>query len=438
MPNLFTLVLQIIVILVAARLTGIVFQRIHQPRVMGEMVAGILLGPSFLGWVAPGLSSALFPVASLGYLNAISQIGLVLFMFLVGLSLNTDELHEQGHAAVLTSHVSIITPFVMAAFLAVFLYPRLSDDSVTFIQFALFMGSAMSITAFPVLARILKEQNLIHSKIGTLAIACAAVDDVTGWCILAYIVVLIRAGHGAVPVWLTVAGSAAFVLIMMFGARRLLKRFAKKFHDRGELTDDVVAIMILLMMASALTTEWLGIHLLFGSFLMGAIMPKDPQFVRSLMNKFESVTVVLLLPLFFAFTGLRTSVRLVQGAEMWFYCFVIIAVAIAGKLGGSMAAARFAGMPWRSAAAVGLLMNTRGLMELVILNIGLDIKVISPALFSMMVLMALVTTFMTTPLLEWVYPAAPMIRDKVEMVTESSNTQTPSTSTEPRASASGV
>jgi Kef-type K+ transport system membrane component KefB len=326
----------------------------------------------------------------------------------------------------------------MAAFLAVFLYPRLSDDSVTFIQFALFMGSAMSITAFPVLARILKEQNLIHSKIGTLAIACAAVDDVTGWCILAYIVVLIRAGHGAVPVWLTVAGSAAFVLIMMFGARRLLNRFAKKFHDRGELTDDVVAIMILLMMASALTTEWLGIHLLFGSFLMGAIMPKDPQFVRSLMNKFESVTVVLLLPLFFAFTGLRTSVRLVQGAEMWFYCFVIIAVAIAGKLGGSMAAARFAGMPWRSAAAVGLLMNTRGLMELVILNIGLDIKVISPALFSMMVLMALVTTFMTTPLLEWVYPAAPMIRDKVEMVTESSNTQTPSTSTEPRASASGV
>ncbi len=262
----------------------------------------------------------------------------------------------------------------------------------------------MSITAFPVLARILSERGLVRSRMGTLAIACAAVDDITGWCILAYIVVLVRVAHATRPAWITVAGSLAYVLVMVFGVRRFLPWFEQAFRKRGRLSDNVVAVVVVLVLASALATEWLGIHLLFGAFLMGAIMPKTPQFTRYLLHKFESVTVVLLLPLFFAYTGLRTRIGISGGHGIWFYSALVIVVAIAGKLGGSMLAARLAGTHWRDAAALGVLMNTRGLMELVILNIGLDIGVISPAMFSIMVLMALVTTFMTTPLLEWVYP----------------------------------
>ena len=405
MLNLFQLVLQIAVILVAARVVGFLFQKINQPQVMGEMVAGILLGPSLLGWLAPDVSAALFPPASLAYLNALSQVGLVVFMFVVGLALNPTELHGYGHAAVLTSHMSIVAPFCLGGLTALYLYPRLSDDGVTFTGFALFMGAAMSITAFPVLARILTERGLVRSRMGTMAIACAAVDDVTGWCILAYIVVLVRVTHASRSAWVTIAGSIVYVLVMLFVVRRLLPAFERAFRKRGELTDNLVAVIVVLVLISALATEWLGIHLLFGAFLMGAIMPKTPDFVSYLLHKFESVTVVLLLPLFFAFTGLRTRIGVGGGSAIWLYSALVIVVAITGKLGGSMFAARLAGMPWREAASLGILMNTRGLMELVILNIGLDIGVISPAMFSIMVLMALVTTFMTSPLLEWVYPA---------------------------------
>jgi len=368
------------------------------------MFAGILLGPSLLGWIAPGLSAYLFPPASLGFLNALSQIGVIIFMFLVGLGINPKELKSHGHAAVLTSHVSITAPFVLATVLSLYLYPKLSDDSVSFTSFALFMGAAMSITAFPVLARILTERDLLGSRLGTIAIACAAVDDVTGWCILAYIVVLIRSAHNTTSIWVTVGGILGFALIMIYGVRRLLRRYQTIYRERGQISENLMALMLLLVLASALCTEWLGIHLLFGSFLMGAIMPKEQKFVRYVLDRFETVTVTLLLPLFFAFTGLRTNIGLVRGQEMWMYCGLIILVATAGKLGGSMVASWLSGMPAREAAGLGTLMNTRGLMELVILNIGLDIKVISPALFSMMVLMALFTTFMTTPVLELICP----------------------------------
>jgi len=404
MPNLFTLVLQIAVILAVCRLMGSLFRLIHQPRVVGEMFAGIMLGPSLLGWIAPGFSAYLFPPSSLGFLNALSQVGVVIFMFLVGLGINPKELKHQGHAAVLTSHVSITAPFVLASFLALYLYPKVSDDSVAFTSFALFMGAAMSITAFPVLARILTERDLLGSRLGTVAIACAAVDDVTGWCILAYIVVLIRSAHTTNSIGMTVGGLIAFALIMIYGVRRLLQRFETIHRERGALSENLLAFMLLLVLSSALCTEWLGLHLLFGAFLMGAIMPKEPKFVRYVLDRFETVTVTLLLPLFFAFTGLRTNIGLVSGQEMWMYCALIILVATTGKLGGSALASWLSGMPLREAAGLGTLMNTRGLMELVILNIGLDIKVISPALFSMMVLMALVTTFMTTPVLELICP----------------------------------
>ncbi|HEV2468688.1 MAG TPA: cation:proton antiporter [Candidatus Sulfotelmatobacter sp.] len=399
MPNLFILTLQLAVVLAACRLVGEAFRRIHQPKVVGEMFAGIMLGPSLLGWVAPHFSAYLFPASSLGFLNALAQVGVVVFMFLVGLGINPGELKKESHAAVLASHVSITAPFVLAAFLALYLYPRLSDDGVAFTSFALFMGAAMSITAFPVLARILAERNMLGSRLGTVAIACAAVDDVTGWCILAYIVVLIRAAHSSTSIWVTIGGILVFGLAMIHGVRRLLRGFERVYQKKGALSENLMALMMLLVLASSLMTEYLGIHLLFGAFLMGAIMPKEHKFVRYVLDRFETITVTLLLPLFFAFTGLRTNVGLVKGPEMWMYCGLIILVATAGKLGGSTMASWLSGMPLREAAGLGTLMNTRGLMELVILNIGLDIGVISPALFSMMVLMALFTTFMTTPLL---------------------------------------
>lgn len=418
MHFLLTLLLQIAVILTVARAVGWLFRLFRQPQVVGEMAAGILLGPSLLGWVAPGLSAALFPVESLAYLNVLSQLGLILFMFLVGLEFDPRLLRGRGHAAVVTSHVSIIAPFFLGALLALYLYPRLSDSSVSFTGFALFMGAAMSITAFPVLARILTERNLTHTRVGAITIACAAVDDVTAWTILAVVVAIVRSTAVETPLWLMLLGTGIYIVLLLLVVRRALGWLEAFYHNRGRLTQDIVAIVLVLLVASAWTTEWLGIHALFGAFAFGAVMPKEPGFVHDLTEKFEDVTVVLLLPLFFAYTGLRTSVGLVSGGEMWFYTGLILLVAVAGKFGGSTLAARATALSWREAGALGILMNTRGLMELVILTIGLELGVISPALFTMMVIMALVTTVMTTPILEWIYP--------VRLIQEVSATGAPS------------
>jgi Kef-type K+ transport system membrane component KefB len=403
MPHLPTLLIQIGVIIIVARLVGLVFRKIHQPQVVGEMVAGILLGPSLLGWLSPYLSATIFPPESLGYLNSLSQIGLLIFMFLVGLELDPQILRGRGHTAVITSQVSIIVPFFSGMLLALYLYPRLSDQSVAFLHFALFIGTAMSITAFPVLARILSERKLLRTPVGSLTIACAAINDVTGWAILAGVVLLVRAGEGSAPVWLMVVGASLYVVGMIWGIRPLLNHLETRYQQRGTLSQDIMAIIFLLVLASSLITEWLGIHALFGAFLVGVIMPKQANFVHALTEKLEDVSVILLLPLFFAFTGLRTTIGLIRGAEMWLYCFLIILVAVLGKFGGSALAARATGNSWRDASTLGILMNTRGLMELVVLNIGLDIGILSPAMFTIMVLMALITTFMTSPLLEWVY-----------------------------------
>ena len=397
-----TLLLQISVILVTARLVGYAFRRIHQPQVMGEMVAGILLGPSFLGWVAPGISAVVFPAESLTLLNALAQVGLVLFMFLVGLELQPHLLHERGHAALVISHASILAPFLLGCLLALFLYPQLSDDSVTFTSFALFMGAAMSITAFPVLSRILAERKLLQTRMGTVAIACAAVDDVTGWCILAAVVLLVRSTSSANLAW-TVGGTALYLMGMAFVVRRLMPRLGRFAEMRGGITEGALAIALVLALVSAWATESLGIHALFGAFAMGVIMPKGREFVEGVSDKIRDLTVVLLLPLFFAAVGLQTSIGLVQGPYLWALTALVILVAISGKLGGSAVAARLSGMGPRQSWSIGILMNTRGLMELVLLSIGLELGVLSPTLFTMLVLMALVTTFMTSPLLELVY-----------------------------------
>ena len=404
MHMLLTLLLQIAVIIVTARVVGWMFRKIHQPQVMGEMVAGLMLGPSLLGWVAPGVSSFLFPEESLGLLNALSQIGLLIFMFLVGLELNPRLLRGRGHAVLVTSHASIVAPFLLGAILALFLYSRLSDSRVEFTEFALFIGAAMSVTAFPVLARILTERNLLRSKVGVITIACAAVDDVTAWCILAAVVALVRATSVQELVFFTLGGSLLYIAAMYFLVRPALGKLETYYHTRGRLTQDILAIVLLIVLASAWATEWIGIHALFGAFLLGAIMPKEQGFVHDLTAKLEDFAVVFLLPLFFAFTGLRTKIGLLNSVDLWILCGIVTAVAIAGKLGGSAVAARLTGLSWRESTALGILMNTRGLMQLVILTIGLDLGVISPALFAMLVVMALVTTFMTTPLLEWVYP----------------------------------
>jgi Kef-type K+ transport system membrane component KefB/nucleotide-binding universal stress UspA family protein len=401
---IFLLLIQITAILIAARLFGLLFRALGQPQVVGEMAAGIILGPSVFGWLAPGAFHALFPVESLGLLQPLSQLGLVLFMFLVGLELDLGLLRGRGHAALATSHASISFPFFFGALLALYLYPRLADDSIPFLGFTLFIGAAMSVTAFPVLARILTERNLLKTKMGAVTIACAAVDDVTAWCLLAIVIALVRAGSATTPLWATLGGTVVYGLAMVFLVRPLLGRLEQFHKNRGRLTPDILALVLLALLLSAASTEWLGIHALFGAFVIGAVMPRDRDFVRDVTEKLEDVTVVLLLPLFFALTGLRTQIGLVTGSEMWMLGGLVLLVAVVGKFGGSAIAARATGLSWRESGALGVLMNTRGLMELVILSIGLDLGLISPALFALMVLMALITTVMTTPLLELIYP----------------------------------
>lgn len=404
MPSPLLLIAQIAIIILMARVMGRAVGLVGQPKVVGEMVAGIMLGPSLLGWLAPDVSAALFPAASLGFLNALSQIGLLFFMFLVGLELDAKLIRGRGHAVLVSSHASIIAPFFLGAALALYLYPRLSDDSVTFTGFALFIGAAMSVTAFPVLARILQERNLTKTRLGAIAIACAAVDDVTAWCILAAVVLIVRSAEAVVSIPVMIIGSVLFVVVMLTVVRKALSRLETTYTKWGGiLSQDRIAAVVFLVLVSGWITERLGVHAVFGAFLAGAVMPKGEQFVHEFRKRFEDVMVVLFLPIFFAFTGLRTSITLIDGG-LWVYMLLVLAVAVVGKIGGTAIAARSSGMPWRESWALGTLMNTRGLMAFVILNVGFDIGVISPALFAMMVLMALATTLMTTPLLEWIYP----------------------------------
>ncbi|MCA1579520.1 MAG: cation:proton antiporter [Acidobacteria bacterium] len=398
MVDIKLLVVQICVILTASYAIGWLLRKFGQPQVVGEMVAGVLLGPSLLGWLAPGFFASLFPRDSLGPLAVLSQIGLLLFMFMVGLELDTKKLRKLGHVAIVISNTSIIVPFALGAILAVFLYPRMADQSIPFTGFLLFMGAAMSVTAFPVLARILSERNMLGSRLGTLTIACAAVDDVTAWCLLAVIVAVVKSELHQLALWQMLLGLAVYVAFMLFVLKPLMRRLIERHADTTK-NDMIVAVLLVCMLASSWATEWLGVHALFGAFFAGVIAPKENSFTEDVRKRLQLPVVVLLIPLFFAITGLQMSVGLISGPEMILYCVLVFVVAVAGKFGGSMIAARVMGTPWRDAASIGILMNTRGLVELVILNIGLDIGVLTRPLFSIMVLMAVGTTLMTTPLL---------------------------------------
>jgi len=402
------LLIQTLAILAASRIVGLATRRLGQPMVVAEIIAGILLGPSLLGWVAPDLSATMFPSESLGTLNLVAQLGLVLFMFLVGLELDPALLRGRTHTSIAISHTSIVVPFALGVGLGFSMTPELAPDSG--IAFPLFMGAAMSITAFPVLARILTERRLLRTRVGAVTIACAAVDDVTAWCILAFVVAAARA-VGVEGALVTTGLSLLYIAVVVFGVRPLMRRLAARVAHPETMSQNVVAVVLAMALVSAWVTETIGIHALFGAFLLGAVVPKDGGFARALSEKLEDLVGVILLPLFFAYSGLRTEIGLLDTGAEWSITGVVILVACAGKFGGSAIAARLTGLSWRESSALGVLMNTRGLMELIVLNIGLDLGVITPTVFSMMVLMALFTTFITSPLLAVIYPPAIMARD---------------------------
>lgn len=413
MEIVIRVLVQVSIVIGLSRLVGLVFRWIKQPLVIGEIVAGIMLGPSLFGAIAPEWAASLFPAATVPFLNVLSQIGLIFFMFLIGLELDPKYLKGNLDIAILTSNVSIIVPFALATLLSLLLYPLVSNASVSFTAFALFLGAAMSITAFPVLARIITENNLQNTRLGTLALTCAAVDDVTAWCLLALAIAVTRTNSmvGAIP---TIIESLLYIGFMITVVRWLLKRLAKHYNRTGRLTQLVLAWIYMGVVASALITELIGIHLIFGAFLLGAVMPKNPGLVRELAEKTEDFVLIFLLPIFFAYSGLRTEIGLINKPELWLLCGAVIAVAIIGKYVGTYVAARVSGIENREASALGWLMNTRGLTELIVLNIGLSLGVISPLLFTMLVIMALVTTFMTSPLLEWTYPKRLIKLDTIE------------------------
>ncbi|WP_140936916.1 cation:proton antiporter [Sphingobacterium lumbrici] len=399
------LLAQIVTIIFAARIFGLICIKIKQPVVIGEMVAGIVLGPSLLGMYFPDFSSLLFPAASLGNLQFLSQIGLILFMFIVGMELDLKILRNKAHDAVIISHASIILPFTLGIALAYFLYDQYAPDNVQFLSYGLFIGIAMSITAFPVLARIVQERGLQKTRLGTIVITCAAADDITAWCILAAVIAIVKAGSFASAIF-TIILALIYVLLMIKVIRPFLLRVADVNSTKESMRKPIVAIFFLTLILSSYATEVIGIHALFGAFMAGAIMPESTKFRSIFIEKVEDVAMVLLLPLFFVFTGLRTQIGLLDDVNLWLITGAIILVAVIGKFIGSAFAARLVGQNWKDSLSIGALMNTRGLMELVVLNIGYDLGVLSAELFSMMVVMALATTFMTGPsldLINWIF-----------------------------------
>ena len=399
------LLAQIITIIIVARFFGWIFRKIGQPTVIGEIIAGIFLGPSLLGMYFPEFSIILFPAQSLGNLSFLSQIGLILFMFVVGMELDLKVLKNKANEAVVISHASIVIPFALGIGLAFYVYQTFAPEGISFLSFSLFMGIAMSITAFPVLARIVQERGIHKTRLGAIVITCAAADDITAWCLLAVVIAIVKAGTFDSALYV-IGLSVLYVLIMLFIVKPFLKKVGDLYSKSENLSKPVVAIFFLTLILSSYATNIIGIHALFGAFMTGVIMPDISKFRSIFIEKVEDVSVILLLPLFFVFTGLRTQIGLINDPYMWQVTGFIILVAVVGKFFGSALAAKFVGQSWKDSLTIGALMNTRGLMELVVLNIGLDLKVLTPQVFTMMVIMALVTTFMTGPalnLINWAF-----------------------------------
>ena len=389
-------ILQLTLIITVSQLCGYLFKKIGQPAVMGEIAAGIFLGPSLMGSLLPKFSAFVFPAASLGNLQMLSQIGLILFMFVIGMELDTKTLKQKAGSAIFISYMSIVIPFVLGIGLSWLLYADNAPQGIPFYAFSLFTGIALSITAFPVLARIIRERNLSNTRLGLIAITAAAAGDVAAWCILAFIVAIVKAGSINSSLY-TIIAAIVYVVIMIMAVKPMLKKLAGLNGDQGTMKRTSMAIIFVVLLVSSYCCEVIGIHALFGAFLAGVIMPSEWNFRKLLIDKIEDVALVLLLPLFFVFTGLRTQIGLISEPSQWVTCALIIAVAVTGKFAGSAIAARITGETVKTSLSIGALMNTRGLVELVVLNIGYDLKIITPQMFAMMVIMALFTTLMTNP-----------------------------------------
>lgn len=395
------LLAQIVTIIVVAKFFGWICVKLKQPSVIGEMIAGIVLGPSLVGLYFPEFSAFMFPKESLPNLQFLSQIGLILFMYIVGMELDLSVLRKKAHDAVVISHASIIIPFALGVGLAYFIYKEFAPDGIQFSSFALFMAIAMSITAFPVLARIVQERNLHKTKIGTVVITCAAADDITAWCILAAVIAVVKAGSFSGSIFVIIM-AIVYVFLMIRLVKPFLTRIAESQKGKGFINKALVAVFFLILIISSYLTEVIGIHALFGAFMAGAIMPENVKFRNLFIEKVEDVALVLLLPLFFVFTGLRTQIGLLNDPHLWKIGGLIILTAVIGKFVGSALTAKFLRLNWKDSLTIGALMNTRGLTELIVLNIGYDLGVLGPELFAMLVIMALFTTFMTGPCLDMI------------------------------------
>ncbi|MCS2819387.1 cation:proton antiporter [Bacteroides fragilis] len=395
------LLIQIIAVLLMVRLFGFLFKHIGQPGVIGEIVAGIVLGPSVLGYFFPDVFQALFPPESLTNLELLSQVGLVLFMFVIGMELDFSVLKNKINETLVISHAGILVPFFLGIVASYWIYEEYAAAQTAFLPFALFIGISMSITAFPVLARIIRERNMTKTSLGTLAIASAANDDVTAWCLLAVVIAIAKAGTFASALY-AIGLTALYIIIMFMVVRPFLKKVGEVYANQEVINKTFVALILLILIISSTLTEIIGIHALFGAFMAGVVMPPSIGFRKVMMEKVEDIALVFFLPLFFAFTGLRTEIGLINSPALWGVCLLLITVAVAGKLGGCAVAARLVGESWKDSFTIGTLMNTRGLMELVALNIGYEMGVLPPSIFVILVIMALVTTFMTTPLLHLV------------------------------------
>lgn len=401
MSPFLTLLLQIVAIVTAARVVGGLFHRLGQPAVVGEMVSGLLLGPSLLGQVAPKAAALLFPAASLDLLNAFSQFGIVLFMFLVGIRLEGGHLRANSRVVLTTSYLSMFLPFALGAALAYLLSARFGVEDSARLPFVLFVGLSLSVTAFPVLVRIVAEHDLSATRIGTIAVACAAFNDATAWVALALVTSLTRTGEA--PIGTSLLWLAVYGLVMLLAVRPALRWQLRRMRAG----DGQLAMLLAAALASAAATEWLGIHALFGSFFLGALMAHDmteQSDLRMRVEHIEPTVVTLLLPLFFAFTGLRTNIYLLASPALLAQTAVVLAIAVLGKAAGPvLTVGRL--FSRRETTALAALLNTRGLVELVVLNIGLEIGLLPPQLFAMLMLMALITTAMTSPVLTLIgYP----------------------------------
>ena len=392
------LLLQIIVILLFCRIFSGLFMLIRQPTVVGEIVAGIVLGPSILGYFFPRVSEFLFPLSSLGNIELLSQFGLILFMFVIGMELDIDQVRKKLKETILISHASTILPFFLGMLIAYFIYDKYAANQTPFLSFALFIGIAMSITAFPVLARIIQEKGLTKSHLGTISLASAANGDITAWCLLAIVVAIAQTNSMLSAVY-NILFSAVYMLAMFLIVRPFLRMVGQIYHNEEVIDKRLVAFIFFVLTVSSFLTETLGLHALFGAFIAGVVMPTDIKFRKIMSEKVEGISLSFFLPLFFVSTGLKTEISLLNTPDLWLLCGIFILVAIFGKVGSATLTARFVGESWKNSLCIGALMNTRGLMELIILNIGYTLNILPPSIFVILVLMTIVTTFMTNPLL---------------------------------------